>query len=126
MGAAYEKPFATIESAQEFITLLFDTVNEAKTDVEAEIVSELGKNGSRRLDAMRIAGVHLNNLQHHVIRTKRILNDLRTLRRLLLDERSGVGAAAAPLEALRVRKVTAVSSTTKAEPPQIMARRATA
>src|SRR5689334_9625226 len=36
MAHLSDKPFASIESAQEFIALLFDTVAEAKHDVEAD------------------------------------------------------------------------------------------
>jgi len=88
MGQVTDKPFASIESAQEFIALLFDTVAEAKRDVEADIANEPRTDHSRRLEAMRVASVHLHNLQHHIIRTRRILNDLRSLRRLLFDERA--------------------------------------
>ena len=88
MAHVTDKPFATIESAQQFISLLFESVHEAKCDIDTDISSDTRIHPSRRLDALRIAGVHLHNLEHHIIRTKRILNDLRSLRRLLFDERA--------------------------------------
>ena len=78
MGHVSDKPFASIESAQEFIALLFDTVVEAKRDVEADISSPSTEQ-SRRVDALKLASVHLHNLEHHIIRTRRILNDLRLI-----------------------------------------------
>jgi hypothetical protein len=104
MGHVSDKPFASIESAQEFIALLFDTVVEAKRDVEADIASPSTEQ-SRRVDALKLASVHLHNLEHHIIRTRRILNDLRSMRRLLFEERpmaTGKPVAVAPIDRLPV------------------------
>jgi hypothetical protein len=87
MGQVTDRPFASIESAQEFIALLFESISEAKRDVEADVANEPNAN-PRRLEAMRLASVHLHNLEHHIIRTKRILNDLRSIRRMLFEERA--------------------------------------
>jgi hypothetical protein len=44
-------------------------------------------NVSRRLDALRVAAYNVEKLEFHLSRSTRILNDLRSLRRLLFEER---------------------------------------
>ena len=80
-----ERQFETLESAQDFVMLLAETVAEAKRELESGVQRE--SMASRRVDALRIAVYNLSRLEIHVSRTSRILNDLRTLRRLLFDER---------------------------------------
>ena len=45
------------------------------------------RNFLRRLEALRLVSFKLDKLEQHVKSGRRLLNDLRTLRRLLLDER---------------------------------------
>lgn len=80
-----EQQFETLESAHAFVTLLVESVAEAKQELEGDVQREPAS--SRRLDALRIALYHLGKLEVHVKRTSRILNDLRSLRRLLFEER---------------------------------------
>jgi hypothetical protein len=87
MRSRMEDQFETLESAQEFVTLLSETVAEAKRQLESDVQRESASNVSRRLDALRLAQYGLGKLELHVNRTRRILNDLRTLRRLLFEER---------------------------------------
>lgn len=83
--------FDTIESAQEFLALLREAVEEAKQTSEADIL-EAGLNQRRQLDAVRLVLYKLNTLEQHLKVSARLLNDLRTLRRLLLEERSDVNS----------------------------------
>jgi len=46
-----------------------------------------GEGATRRLDALQLAAYKLDRLASHVNTSHRLLNDLRTLRRLLLGER---------------------------------------
>ncbi len=87
-------PFDTIESAQDYIDLLLEAVEEAKRDVEAEIELAAGPNGERRTQALQLVTLNLNKLSGQITRSRRILNDLRTLRRLLLEERKPAAAEA--------------------------------
>jgi hypothetical protein len=80
-------PFDTIESAQEFLVLLREAVDDAKNNAAADIAAESDLNAPRRLDALRIVIYKLDKLDQHVKVSCRLLNDLRTLRRLLLEER---------------------------------------
>lgn len=81
-----EDAFCSIESAQEFLALLAEAIAETKRDVDTDI-REQGTDGSRRIDALKIAAYDLEVLEHHIYRSKRLLNDLRMVRRLLLQER---------------------------------------
>jgi hypothetical protein len=87
-------PFDTIESAQEFLGLLREAVDDAKNHAEADVVAEQGAQSSRRLDAVRLVVYKLDKLEQHMKSSCRLLNDLRTLRRLLLEERAETGLEA--------------------------------
>jgi len=88
-----EVQFENLESAHEFVALLAETVADAKRELESDVQRESASNVSRRLDALRIALYSLGKLELHVNRTSRLLNDLRTLRRLLFEERGRAGTA---------------------------------
>lgn len=89
MNSRTEDPFGTIESAHDFMTLLNAAVIQTKEELQADVDRE-ASNGdlTRRLDALRMALYNLEKLQCHLSRSSRILNDLRTLRRLLFEERA--------------------------------------
>jgi hypothetical protein len=89
--------FDTIESAQEFLVLLREAVEEAKQTAEADIL-EPGLKEGRQLDAVRLVLYKLDKLEQHLKASARLLNDLRTLRRLLLEERSELGSAPRPIK----------------------------
>ena len=80
--------FDTIESAQEFLALLREAVEEAKLTADSDITETEGRN----LDALRIVLYKLEKLEQHLKVSGRLLNDLRTLRRLLLEERVGLAS----------------------------------
>jgi uncharacterized membrane protein YccC len=81
-------PFESIESAREFVTLLSEAVAQAKQDVEADVQRESSSNSPRRQDALRTALYSMEKLEQHMNQSRRILNDLRSLRRLLFEERT--------------------------------------
>ena len=83
-----ELPFDSIESAHEFVALLTKVACETKGDIDADIQREMSPNASRRVEALRIVAHKLGTLELHLTQTRRILNDLRSLRRLLFEERS--------------------------------------
>jgi hypothetical protein len=81
-------PFGTIESAHDFMTLLAAAISEAKAELQMDVDRESARaDVSRRVDALRIALYNMGKLEVHLNRSSRILNDLRTLRRLLFEER---------------------------------------
>ena len=88
MAYETETPFDSVEGAQEYLKLLSTAVLEARQDVEADTRAQAGSEPQRRLEALRLVLYKLEQLEKHVKTSHRILNDLRTLRRLLLEERS--------------------------------------
>jgi hypothetical protein len=94
-----ESPFESIENAHEFLSLLAQTVSETMLDMESDIQRESGSNSARRLEALRTTLYTMQKLEVHLDRSRRALNDLRTLRRLLFEERR-VGIAAAQMRAM--------------------------
>ena len=81
-------PFDSIESAHEYVGLLCEAVDEAERAIEREITHPCAFTGARHLDALRIVDYKLRTLRQHFIVSRRLLTDLRTLRRYLLDERT--------------------------------------
>ncbi len=81
-------PFDSIEDAHDFMTLLAQTVFETKLDIEADVQRESSSTFPRRAEALKLALYTLERLEFHMLRSRRILNDLRTLRRLLFEERT--------------------------------------
>jgi hypothetical protein len=88
-----ETPFDSIESAQEYLTLLSEVIAETRLEVEADFALLADAAETRRRDAMQLVGYKLERLESHVAVSRRLLNDLRLLRRLLLAERQGSEAA---------------------------------
>jgi hypothetical protein len=88
MSHRSETPFDNIESSHEYVSLLADAVSEALAEVEADIARAGADGANRRKEALQLVHFNLTKLTGHMTSSGRILNDLRTLRRLLLDERS--------------------------------------
>lgn len=83
-----ETPFDNIESSHEFVTLLAEAVEVAINELEADIAVAAADGAGRRVQALQLALFNMNKLQGHMVSSRRILNDLRTLRRLALEERA--------------------------------------
>ena len=90
-----ETPFDSIEGSHEYVSLLAETIEEARKEVEADIALAVAEGAERRIEALQLVGYNLAKLTLHITTSRRILNDLRTLRRLLLAERQGEPAPVA-------------------------------
>ena len=90
MSHKSEKHFGNIESSHEYLALLNEAIDESRFDVEAQIVISIAENAKRRKEALQLVSYNLTKLSMHMIASQRILNDLRSLRRLLHDERTTV------------------------------------
>ena len=88
MSYRSETPFDNIESSHEYVSMLADAVRQARADVEADIAGADAEGAQRRKEALQLVHYNLTRLNAHMTSSGRILNDLRSLRRLLLDERS--------------------------------------
>lgn len=87
MGDRPETPFDSVEGAQEYVRLLLETIREAKTDLATDVATAEA-NPDRRLEALRLVQYKLEKLDGHLQASSRLLNDLRSLRRLLFEERA--------------------------------------
>jgi hypothetical protein len=90
-------PFDSIESAHDYIRLLREAVDEAERTIEKEIAYPCAFTGRRHLDALRLVDYKLKSLRQHFVVSQRLLTDLRTLRRYLLDERTSDRTPAEPV-----------------------------
>ena len=80
---AADAPFHSIESAQEFLALLGETIDEALDEVQQELTACTMRQQQRQVDAWRIVLFTTTKLGTHIAASRRLLNDLRMLRNLL-------------------------------------------
>ncbi|MGB6387388.1 MAG: hypothetical protein WBD25_01880 [Terriglobales bacterium] len=84
MKTLLQTPFDSVENAHEYVRLLGEAIAEAKNEIAADLVAA---KPDRRVEALRVVQFKLDKLEQHLKTSSRLLNDLRTLRRLLLEER---------------------------------------
>ncbi|HUK15440.1 MAG TPA: hypothetical protein VLW65_03465 [Bryobacteraceae bacterium] len=87
MSYEAETPFDSIEGSHEYVAMLAESLNEARRDVETDIAAAERDGAERRKQALLLVAYNLAKLHLHITTSRRILNDLRSLRRLLLAER---------------------------------------
>ena len=87
MSYQAETPFDSIESSHEYVAMLAEAVEEARREVEEEVAAAEHERADRRKEALLLVSYNLAKLHLHITTSRRILNDLRSLRRLLLAER---------------------------------------
>lgn len=83
-----ETPFDNIESSLEYVSMLSESIQEALAEVLQDVAEADAAGADRRREALQLVHFKLSKLTGHMNSSRRILNDLRTLRRLLLDERN--------------------------------------
>lgn len=72
-----------------YLTLLIEAVLDAKKEVASDLaIKEANLAHVRHTKALRVVHYNLERLERHMKISRRILNDLRSLRRLILQERS--------------------------------------
>ena len=87
MGNNDRTPFDSIEGSLEYMGMLREAVRASKTAVDADAAVATSEGATRRIEALQLVAYKLDRLAWHIDGSRRILNDLRTLRRLLLGER---------------------------------------
>ena len=80
--------FESLESSHDYVCRLGQAVDDAICQIEADIRQATANGATRRVEALRLAAYKLGLLRGHFVASRRLLNDLRTLRRLLLQERT--------------------------------------
>ncbi len=104
----------SIETAHRFVVLLCEAVVESKREIEGDVKREDGS-FPRRHDALQLVLNMLEKLDFLLTRSRRTLNDLRSLRRLMFEERKAarVALAIAPVATLPAPKAQAPVAATK-------------
>jgi hypothetical protein len=87
METPLQTPFDSVENAHDYVRLLGEAITEAKSEIEADLALAAKARSERRVQALQIVQFKLDKLEQHLKTSSRLLNDLRSLRRLLLDER---------------------------------------
>ena len=87
MNAELSKPFESIESAHEFVALLEESIREAADDVRGHLRDAEAARDERQVRALNLALFKLTQLATQMHKSRRALNDLRSIRRLLFTER---------------------------------------
>lgn len=87
MNVELNKPFESIESAHEFIALLEESIQEAVDDVRGHLKDAEAVQDERQMRALNLALYKLTQLATQMHKSRRALNDLRSIRRLLFTER---------------------------------------
>jgi hypothetical protein len=88
LNTSPQTPFDSIENAHLYIRLLVEAIVEAKGEIAADLDVLANAKSDRRVQALQIVQFKLDKLEQNLQNSSRLLNDLRTLRRLLLEERS--------------------------------------
>ena len=86
MNRKSEIPFDNLESAHEYVSLLLGAIEEAQEEVAAQALLPTGDEPARRKEALQLVSYQLTKLSFHTAASRRILNNLKMLRRLLLQE----------------------------------------
>lgn len=82
-----ETPFDSLDAAHEYVGLLLDAVRQTRGDVAEDVAAvPEGAEEARRREALQLVAWKLERLETHLAASRRLVNDLRRLRRLLLGE----------------------------------------
>ena len=87
MNSTVEQPFESIESAYDFMNVLAQMIMEAITDLHQDHQAAVRGGQDRRARAIELALFKAKTLNCYVHKSRRTLNDLRTIRRLIMNER---------------------------------------
>jgi hypothetical protein len=90
MTEPIDQTFDSIESAQDFMQVLAETIFDAMKELNEEQRAAAKGGAERRAKAIELALFKLKMLTCYVQKSRRTLNDLRMLRRLILNERATV------------------------------------
>ena len=86
--ALFDNPFANLEDAHQYVSLLTEALEEARDTIQEDLdTTRHLEGGERRVEALMLVDFKLNQLRDHLRASRAIINDLRTLRRLILGER---------------------------------------
>jgi len=93
-----EQPFDSIEGAHEYMNILANTALEVVADLKRDRDIALRAGDKRRAQAIELAMFKLKMLDGYIFKSRRMLNDLRTIRRLILNERLSAESVMAAMQ----------------------------
>ena len=76
-------PFESVDSAHEYVDLLLQAIQETSAEVGADLRDTHAGVSARRREAFQLVAYKLEQLRFHVAASRRRLNDLRILRRMM-------------------------------------------
>jgi|SRR5579864_3363819 len=79
-------PFDRIEAAQHYLALLSASVADNRARIEATILDATNHGSARFLEVLQLGSYNLEMLQKHLKASRRALNNLCKVRRLVLRE----------------------------------------
>jgi hypothetical protein len=94
MSRQNTNPFSTIDGAQQYLDLLLEAILETRSDIEAKTVEAEGRHQVRTVEALRLATYKLSKLADHVDCSRKLLNDLTKLERILETPEPATAAGA--------------------------------
>ncbi len=80
---APRRPFDSLDSSREYVGLLLESIEEAAAEVGEDLRTRPHAGAERRHQAFQLVAHKLESLRAHVAASRRLLNELRKLRRLL-------------------------------------------
>jgi hypothetical protein len=80
------RPFESVESAHEYVGLLLQVIEETADEVDHRLRRPDCTDALPRQEAFQLVAYKLERLRSHVATSRRLLSDLRALRRMLQGE----------------------------------------
>jgi hypothetical protein len=90
-SARPETPFENVQAAHEYVVLLVDAVRQARQEVAQDLEAARAEGSVRGEEALQVVALKLKTLEGRLVESRRLLNDLRRLRRVLLGEAEDAG-----------------------------------
>jgi hypothetical protein len=81
-----ETPFDNVDAAHEYVSLLLETVRQARDEVAQDLARAQEAGAVRQVEALQVVAWKLERLAAQLGSSRKLLNDLRRLRVLLLGE----------------------------------------
>jgi hypothetical protein len=98
-----DSPFNNLDAAHEYVGLLLEAVQQTRGDVALDLAAAQADGHLRRSEALQLVAWKLERLEQQLEGSRRVMIDLRRLRKLLIGETDEVAprpaASTGPAEA---------------------------
>ncbi len=81
-----DSPFDNLDAAHEYVGLLLEAVQQTRGDVALDLAAAQADGHPRRSEALQLVAWKLERLEQQLEGSRRVMNDLRRLRKLLVGE----------------------------------------